>query len=130
MGDTRYRGKIIWFLMTCRPDLLPVDIKRQGRVEIHIPLFYPMEDDEKKLYFVTMAAKQKWAVDARRRGPQVGRGQEALGRGHRGDHRGGQEAEPAGRRRPAQEEVPGGGGAPISSLRPRLWRCSSRSWPR
>jgi SpoVK/Ycf46/Vps4 family AAA+-type ATPase len=63
MGDTRYRGKIIWFLMTCRPDLLPVDIKRQGRVEIHIPLFYPMEDDEKKLYFVTMAAKQKWAVD-------------------------------------------------------------------
>jgi len=63
MGDTRYRGKILWFLMTCRPDLLPVDIKRQGRVEIHIPLFYPQEDAEKKLYFVTMAAKQKWPVD-------------------------------------------------------------------
>ena len=62
MGDTRYRGKILWFLMTCRPDLLPVDIKRQGRVEIHIPLFYPVEDAEKKLYFVTMAKKTGWPV--------------------------------------------------------------------
>lgn len=41
MGDTRYRGHILWFLLTSRPDLLPVDIKRQGRAEIHIPLFYP-----------------------------------------------------------------------------------------
>ena len=31
MGDTRYRGKIIWMLLTCRPDLLPIDLKRQGR---------------------------------------------------------------------------------------------------
>ena len=62
MGDTRYRGKILWFLMTCRPDLLPVDIKRQGRVEIHIPLFYPQEDAEKKLYFVTMSKKTGWPV--------------------------------------------------------------------
>jgi SpoVK/Ycf46/Vps4 family AAA+-type ATPase len=41
MGDTRYRGKILWFLITCRPDLLPIDLKRQGRAEEHIPLFYP-----------------------------------------------------------------------------------------
>ncbi len=38
MGDTAYRGKIIWFLLTCRPDLLPIDLKRQGRCEVHIPL--------------------------------------------------------------------------------------------
>ncbi|MBN2353392.1 MAG: ATP-binding protein, partial [Spirochaetales bacterium] len=31
MGNTEYRGKIIWFLITCRPDLLPIDLKRQGR---------------------------------------------------------------------------------------------------
>ncbi|HAM57123.1 MAG TPA: AAA family ATPase [Candidatus Rokubacteria bacterium] len=61
MGDTRYRGKILWILMTCRPDLLPVDIKRQGRVEIHIPLFYP-SDAEKPRYFVAMSKKAGWPV--------------------------------------------------------------------
>ena len=30
MGDTRRRGKVIWFLMTSRPDLVPVDLKRPG----------------------------------------------------------------------------------------------------
>ena len=39
MGDTRYRGRIIWMLLTSRPDLLPIDLKRQGRCEVHIPLF-------------------------------------------------------------------------------------------
>lgn len=62
MGDTKYRGKILWFLLTCRPDLLPVDIKRQGRVEIHIPLFYPQVSSEKRLLFVAMSKKQKWPV--------------------------------------------------------------------
>ena len=46
MGDTRYRGKIVWFLLTCRPDFLPIDIKRQGRAEVHIPLFYPSKPEE------------------------------------------------------------------------------------
>lgn len=46
MGDTAYRGKILWFLITARPDLLPIDLKRQGRAEVHIPLFYPDTPDE------------------------------------------------------------------------------------
>ncbi len=41
MADTRNRGKILWFLITARPDLLPIDLKRQGRAEEHVPLFYP-----------------------------------------------------------------------------------------
>ena len=41
MGDSEHRGKIIWALLTCRPDLLPVDLKRQGRAEEHVALFYP-----------------------------------------------------------------------------------------
>lgn len=57
MGNTAYRGKIIWFLMTARPDLLPIDIKRQGRAEVHIALFYPKNDDEKKEMFVVMGKK-------------------------------------------------------------------------
>src|SRR5436853_5791922 len=47
MGDTSYRGKIVWFLLTCRPDLLPVDLKRQGRAEEHMALFYPDTQEER-----------------------------------------------------------------------------------
>jgi SpoVK/Ycf46/Vps4 family AAA+-type ATPase len=57
MGDTRYRGRIVWMLLTARPDLLPIDIKRQGRAEVHIPLFYPSDDDELRQLFVIMAKK-------------------------------------------------------------------------
>ncbi|MEX2283755.1 MAG: AAA family ATPase [Gemmatimonadota bacterium] len=57
MGDTRYRGRILWMLLTARPDLLPIDIKRQGRAEVHIPLFYPAEDEELRQMFVVMARK-------------------------------------------------------------------------
>jgi AAA+ superfamily predicted ATPase len=57
MGDTRYRGRILWMLLTARPDLLPIDIKRQGRAEVHIPLFYPHDEAELRGMFVTMARK-------------------------------------------------------------------------
>jgi SpoVK/Ycf46/Vps4 family AAA+-type ATPase len=57
MGDSRYRGRIVWMLLTARPDLLPIDLKRQGRAEIHIPLFYPTEDEELRAMFVAMARK-------------------------------------------------------------------------
>ena len=57
MGDTRYRGQIIWMLLTARPDLLPIDLKRQGRAEVHIPLFYPTDEAELRQMFVIMAKK-------------------------------------------------------------------------
>jgi ATP-dependent 26S proteasome regulatory subunit len=62
MGNTAYRGKIIWFLMTCRPDLLPIDIKRQGRAEVHIAMFYPQHADEIRQMFVVMGKKSKVAI--------------------------------------------------------------------
>src|SRR2546429_6533430 len=51
MGDTRRRGKVIWFLMTSRPDLVPVDLKRQGRAEEHIALFPPATAQERAKVF-------------------------------------------------------------------------------
>jgi len=57
MGDTQYRGRIIWMLLTARPDLLPIDLKRQGRAEVHIPLFYPTDQDEIRRMFVILAGK-------------------------------------------------------------------------
>ena len=59
MGNTKYRGKIIWMLLTSRPELLPIDLKRQGRAEVHIPLFYPKKEEEIQKMFVIMAKKNR-----------------------------------------------------------------------
>jgi len=59
MGDTRYRGQIIWMLLTSRPDLLPIDLKRQGRCEVHIPLFPPQDAESIRTMFRAMAKKNK-----------------------------------------------------------------------
>ncbi len=62
MGDTAYRGKIIWFLLTCRPDLLPIDLKRQGRCEVHIPLTTPDTPEQIAEMFLSMARKNSIAI--------------------------------------------------------------------
>jgi ATP-dependent Zn protease len=62
MGDTTYRGRIIWFLITCRPDLIPIDLKRQGRAEEHLALFYPENDAEKVALFETLKKKLNFGV--------------------------------------------------------------------
>lgn len=64
MGNTRYRGKIIWMLLTSRPELLPIDLKRQGRAEVHIPLFYPQTTAEITHMFRSLAKKNKIALAA------------------------------------------------------------------
>jgi hypothetical protein len=38
MSDTGNRGKVVWILATSRPDLVEVDLKRPGRVDVKIPL--------------------------------------------------------------------------------------------
>lgn len=43
MSDTRNRGKILWVLASSRPDLIEVDLKRPGRIDVKVPLF-PCED--------------------------------------------------------------------------------------
>lgn len=63
MGNTRFRGKIIWMLLTSRPELLPIDLKRQGRAEVHIPLFYPIDSEEIRKMFEVMAKKNKVNLD-------------------------------------------------------------------
>ncbi|RKH42918.1 ATP-binding protein [Corallococcus sicarius] len=63
MGNTQYRGKIVWFLLTARPDLLPIDLKRQGRAEEHIALFYPQTDAERNELFQVMSRKTGVSVE-------------------------------------------------------------------
>ena len=57
MSDTANRGRIIWFLMTARPDLMPIDLKRQGRAEEHIALFPPETEEERIELFEAMKKK-------------------------------------------------------------------------
>ena len=64
MGNTEYRGRIVWFLLTARPDLLPVDLKRQGRAEEHLALFYPDTLEEKNELFRAMAKKTHTEIGA------------------------------------------------------------------
>jgi AAA+ superfamily predicted ATPase len=62
MSDTRNRGKIIWIFATSRPDLLEVDLKRQGRLDVHIPLFPPETNEEVRNLFLSIARKLKVEV--------------------------------------------------------------------
>jgi hypothetical protein len=57
MSDTRNRGRIIWVFATSRPDLLEVDLKRQGRLDVHIPLFPPQTTGEMQALLVAIAKK-------------------------------------------------------------------------
>lgn len=59
MSDTRNRGRIIWVFATSRPDLLEVDLKRQGRLDVHIPLFPPETPEEMRVLFLAISKKLK-----------------------------------------------------------------------
>ena len=62
MSNTANRGKIIWIFATSRPDLLEVDLKRQGRLDVHIPLFPPGDGQGRKDLFAAMARKLKLEI--------------------------------------------------------------------
>jgi hypothetical protein len=38
MSDTANRGKVIWVLASSRPDLIEVDLKRPGRIDLKVPI--------------------------------------------------------------------------------------------
>ncbi|HEY4214196.1 MAG TPA: ATP-binding protein [Steroidobacteraceae bacterium] len=38
MSDTSNRGKVVWVLASSRPDLIEVDLKRPGRIDLKVPI--------------------------------------------------------------------------------------------
>lgn len=62
MSETRNRGRILWVFATSRPDLVEVDLKRQGRLDVHIPLFPPETAEEAKALLVAIAKKMRLPI--------------------------------------------------------------------
>ncbi|HWI59108.1 MAG TPA: AAA family ATPase [Bacillota bacterium] len=55
IGDATLRGRELWVAMTSRPDLLSIDMKRQGRFGLCMPLFPAQGPDEVLELFRTVA---------------------------------------------------------------------------
>ncbi len=64
MSETRNRGRILWVFATSRPDLVEVDLKRQGRLDVHIPLFPPETAQEREALLLAIAKKLKLPLTA------------------------------------------------------------------
>ena len=58
MSNTRNRGKVLWVLASSRPDLIEVDLKRPGRIDVKIPLF-PCLTDEQSFALIRALAKRR-----------------------------------------------------------------------
>jgi len=58
IGDSTLRGRELWVAMTSRPDLLSIDMKRQGRFGLCMPLF-PAQGPEDVMELFTTVARVK-----------------------------------------------------------------------
>jgi len=68
MSDTRNRGHILWILASSRPDLIEVDLKRPGRVDVKFPLFPALDAEE--AYALIRALSKKHRLDLPKPCPQ------------------------------------------------------------
>jgi transitional endoplasmic reticulum ATPase len=59
MSDTSNRGRILFILMTNRPDRLDVDIKRAGRLDKKIPLLYAQTPEEVEAVVIAQFRKHR-----------------------------------------------------------------------
>jgi len=62
MSDTKNRGRVLWIFATSRPDLLEVDLKRQGRLDVHMPLFPPQDAQARRDLLRAMGRKVGFPV--------------------------------------------------------------------
>ena len=59
MSDTSHRGKILWLVMSNRPDKLDIDLKRPGRFDRKVPFFFPESAEERQKIFEAQVRKHK-----------------------------------------------------------------------
>ncbi len=59
LGDNSLRGRELWIAMTSRPDLMAIDLKRQGRFGLCVPLFAAQSAEEVLELFQVIAVSRK-----------------------------------------------------------------------
>lgn len=63
MSDTSNRGRILFLVMTNRPDKLDVDLKRAGRLDRKIPFLYSQSAEEVEMVAKALLRKNKIKTD-------------------------------------------------------------------
>lgn len=63
MSDTTQRGKVLWLVMSNRPDKMDIDLKRPGRFDRKIPFFFPLTNQERRQIFEAQVRKHKIGHD-------------------------------------------------------------------
>jgi AAA+ superfamily predicted ATPase len=63
IGDSTLRGRELWVAMTSRPDLLSIDMKRQGRFGLCVPLFPAQGPDDVVELFSTVARVKRISLN-------------------------------------------------------------------
>jgi len=64
MADTSNRGRVVWILASSRPDLIEVDLKRPGRVDVKVPLLPTSTPAESAQLIGALAKRYGLALDA------------------------------------------------------------------
>ncbi len=57
MADTSNRGRVLWLLASSRPDLIEVDLKRPGRVDVKVPLLPTSTSHESAMLIAALAKR-------------------------------------------------------------------------
>ena len=64
MSDASNRGRVVWILATSRPDLIEVDLKRPGRIDVKVPLLPTTTTAESAGLINALLKRLEIAVDA------------------------------------------------------------------
>jgi hypothetical protein len=64
MSDSSNRGKVMWVLASSRPDLIEVDLKRPGRVDVKVPILPTATVEESAALLSALLARFDLAVPA------------------------------------------------------------------
>jgi len=64
MSDTGNRGKVIWVLASSRPDLIEVDLKRPGRIDLKVPILPTTSSAESRGLIGALARRYELSIAA------------------------------------------------------------------
>jgi hypothetical protein len=64
MSNPRNRGRVLWLLASSRPDLIEVDLKRPGRIDVKVPLLPTASAEESAALLAMLAKRRGLTVDA------------------------------------------------------------------